>query len=80
MKVVLFILLLIVVLIAVVLIRTLTLKETSAKTAKIELDTSARADEYAQTLAKMIRKETISDRYNDDRTKFYEFHELFVKL
>ena len=80
MKVVLFILLLIVVLIAVVLIRTLTLKETSAKTAKIELDTSARADEYAQTLAKMIRKETISDRYNDDRTKFYEFHELLEEL
>lgn len=80
MKVVLFILLLIVVLIAVVLIRTLTLKETSAKTAKIELDTSARADEYAQTLAKMIRKETISDRYNDDRAKFYEFHELLEEL
>lgn len=80
MKVVLFILLLLAALIAVVLIRTLTLKETSAKTAKIKLDTSARADEYAQTLAKMIRKETISDRYNDDRTKFYEFHELLEEL
>ena len=67
-------------LITIVLVRTLLLKETPAKTAKVELDTSSRADEYAEILARMIRKETISDRYNPDRKKFYEFHDLLEEL
>ena len=80
MKILLYIVIAIVILVLVVLIRTLLLKETPAKTAKVELDTTARADEYARTLAKMIQKETISERYNSDRTKFYEFHELLEEL
>ena len=80
MKVVLFIVLALVLLVTVVLLRAVLLKETSAKTAKVELDTSARADEYAEILAKMIRKETISSRYDSDRTKFLEFHELLKEL
>ena len=80
MKILIYILLAIVVLIAVVLLRTLMLKPTSAMTAKVELDNSARADEYAKTLSKMIQKETISDRYDMDRTKFLEFHELLEEL
>ena len=44
MKVVLFIVLALVLLVAIVLLRAAMLKETPAKTAKVELDTSARAD------------------------------------
>ena len=80
MKILLYLLLGLGVLITIVLVRTLLLKETPAKTAKVELDTSSRADEYAEILARMIRKETISDRYNPDRKKFYEFHELLEEL
>lgn len=80
MKVVLFIVLAIVLLVAILLLRAVLLKETSAKNATVELDKSARADEYAEILAKMVRKETISDRYDTDRTKFLEFHELLEEL
>ena len=80
MRFVIYILLAILVLIAIVLLRTLLLKPTAAKTAKVELDNSARADEYAKTLAKMVQKETISDRYDMDRTKFLEFHDLLEEL
>ena len=69
---------------AIVLFRTLRLKLTAAKTAKIELDYSELAREYGRRLARMIQKETISARGNEDRTKFYEFHkeleELFPKV
>lgn len=69
---------------AIVLFRTLRLKPTAAKTAKIELDHSELAREYGRRLARMIQKETISARGNEDRTKFYEFHkeleELFPKV
>lgn len=54
--------------------RTLMIKPTAAKTAKIELDTSDRAVSYGKRLAKMIQKETISARGDEDRTKFYELH------
>lgn len=70
--------------VAVVLFRTLSLKPTAAKTAKIELDHSELAREYGRRLSKMVQKETISSRGNTDLTKFYEFHkeleELFPKV
>ena len=59
---------------AVVLIRTLRLKPTPAKTAKIDLENSERAKYYGQRLASMVQKETISARGQTDLTKFYELH------
>ena len=80
MKIVLIILAIIVVLIAIVLIRTALLKPTSALTAKVQLDESKRAEEYGEKLAKLVRKETISSRFDPDRTKFYEFHEILEEM
>lgn len=80
MKILLAVLLLLVLLIAVVLVRALLLKPTPAMTAKVELDASERAVEYGEKLAKMVRKETISSRFDPDRTKFYEFHEILEEL
>ena len=69
-------LLIIVILIAIVLFRAVLLKPTSAKMATVKLDESERAKKYGEELAKMVRKETISSRFDPDRTKFYEFHEI----
>ena len=80
MKIVLIILAIIAVLIAIVLIRTVLLKPTSALTAKVQLDESKRAEEYGEKLAKLVRKETISSRFDSDRTKFYEFHEILEEM
>lgn len=61
-------------------VRTLMVKPTAAKTATVELDTSPRAEEYGQRLAQMIRQETISSRYDPDRTKFYALHNKLEEL
>lgn len=74
------ILFLLIALIAVVLIRTFALKPTPAKDVKVKLDDSARSTEYGKRLARMIQKETISSRYEPDRTKFYEFHGVLEEL
>lgn len=60
--------------------RTSMLKPTSARKAKIELDTSERSVEYGKKLAKMVQVETISARGDNDRTKFYKFHETLEEL
>ena len=80
MKILAGVLLLLVVLIAVVLLRAVLLKPTPAKSAKVQLDDSDRAKEYGQKLAKMVQKETISSRFEPDRTKFYEFHEILEEM
>ena len=61
-------------LLLVAVIKTLFVKlpETSARLAVDE----KRSIEYAEKLGVLIKKETISDRDNDDKTKFYEFHKL----
>ncbi len=64
----------------IVVLRALLLKETEAKTVKIELDTSERAKTYGQQLAKMLQVETVSCRFDSDRRKFYKFHELLETL
>ncbi len=74
------ILILIVFLAAVLLIRTWMAKPTPAKTARVELQNDARAGEYGERLARMIRKETVSSRFDDDKTKFYEFHQILEEL
>ena len=63
-------------LLIIALLRALLMKPTSAKDAKVVLDTSERAEKYGQRLSRMIQKETISCRNQKDRTKFYEFHRL----
>jgi carboxypeptidase PM20D1 len=67
-------------LVIIVLTRTILLKPTSAQTAKIALDESERATVYGKQLAKMIQKETISSRFEPDRTKFLEFHDLLEEM
>lgn len=71
----------VIVLLAVIcVIRTLTVKPTAAKSASVPLEDSPRAEAYGQRLAQMIRCETISDRYDPDRSKFYAFHDTLEEL
>ena len=70
----------VVLLLAVVLLRAVLLKPTSAQTAKVKLDETPRAEEYGKKLAKLVQKETISSRFEGDRTKFLEFHELLEEM
>ncbi len=68
-------------LLAVILVfRTLSLKPTPAKTASIELDVSQRAKNYGKRLSKMIQKETISSRENEQIEKFLELHQVLEEL
>ena len=66
--------------ILVILARTLLLKPTSAKNAKVEFKKGQRAEKYGKQLAKLIQKETISSRFDEDRTKFLEFHEILEEM
>ena len=70
----------IVLLAGICVIRALTVKPTAAKNASIPLENSPRAEEYGQRLAQMIRCETISSRFDPDRSKFYAFHDLLEEL
>lgn len=74
------ILVVIMVLVGIVLLRTVMLKPTEAKFAKVTLDESERSATYGKQLAKMVQKETISSRFEEDRTKFYEFHNVLEEL
>ena len=80
MKILLTVLLLIALFICYLIINTLRLKPTDAKTAKVQLDTSDRAKKYGEALSEMIKKETVSFRAQDDRSKFYEFHKTLEEL
>ena len=64
----------------IVLVRTLILQPTSALHAKVELDQGVRAEKYGKQLAQLLQKETISGRYDTDRTKFYEFHDVLEAM
>ena len=80
MEFLLMILLLLVVLVAIVLLRAVCLKPTPAKKAKVTLDTGERAIEYGKKLSRLVQKETISSRFEPDRTKFLEFHEILEEM
>ena len=71
---------LLVLVVAVVLLRTVLLKPTSARNAKVELDYGPRAEKYGKQLSALVQKETISSRFDSDRTKFLEFHELLKEM
>jgi len=80
MKYLLFIFILLAVFATIVLLRAVMLQPTSAKTTKVSFDTGNRSIEYGKQLAKMVQKETISSRFDPDRTKFLEFHEILEEL
>lgn len=80
MEILLMILLLLVVLVAIVLLRAGCLKPTPAKEAKVTLDTGERAKEYGKKLSTLVQKETVSSRFEPDRTKFLEFHEILEEM
>lgn len=79
--IVLFILiLLIITILAVAITRTICNKNTEALTAKINYVDKERADTYGRMLSEMIRCETVSSRFETDKTKFYKFHETLEEL
>ena len=80
MKILLMILLLLVILVAIALLRAVLLKPTPAKEAKITLDDSERAVEYGKKLSALVQKETVSSRFEPDRIKFLEFHEILEEM
>ena len=67
-------------LIAVVLLRTVCLKPTAAKMATVDIKNDERAVQYGKRLAKLIQKETVSNRFDEDRTKFLEFHDILEEM
>ena len=80
MKILLILLGIIALLAVICVIRALLVKPTAAKTASVPLENTPRAEEYGQRLAQMIRCETISSRYDPDRSKFYAFHDTLEEL
>lgn len=80
MKIILILLCLFALFILFLVVRALSLKPTEAKNAKVVLDTSKRAEDYGSSLAEMIRCDTVSFRNQDDRSKFYAFHEKLERL
>lgn len=80
MKYLFYLLVLVLLLVLFVVLRTLMIKPTSAASAKVALDTSERASNYGERLAKMIRCETVSSRNQKDLQKFYEFHKVLEEL
>jgi len=74
------VLILILVLAAFVLGRTLLLKPTVAQTTKVQLDKSERAVKYGKELSRLIRVETVSSRFDPDRSKFLDFHKVLEEM
>lgn len=74
------ILLVVVALLAVAVIRAAMLKPTSALTAQPPKADAKRARAYAEKLAAMVRQETVSSRFDPDRSKFEKFQESLPAL
>ena len=60
---------------AVAVCRALAMKPTAAKTAKPPVSDPERAKAYGEKLAEMVKIETVSSRFDPDRTKFRAFQE-----
>ncbi len=71
---------LIVLLLLIALVKTLLVKETKAKDACFPDVDEGRARAYAEVLAKMVQKETISSRFDPAREKFLEFQEMLKPM
>lgn len=67
-------------LLAAALVRACLCRPTEALNAEISYQEPERAQAYAENLSRMVRHETISSRFSEDKTKFYLFHELLEKL
>ncbi len=80
MTVLLIILLIIVALLLICLVRALMLKPTEALTASRPQVDPQRTREYSDNLATMVKMETISSRYDPDRSKFYAFQKKLEEL
>ncbi|MCD8300372.1 MAG: M20/M25/M40 family metallo-hydrolase [Clostridiales bacterium] len=74
------ILLAIILLIVIVLLRAAIMRPTPARNAEVKLDTGEKTQYYGKRLARMVRKETVSNRDDEDKTKFYEFQEILTEL
>ena len=72
-NIILAVVILILLLAAVVVVRTCILQPTPAMTAKVELQENERAAAYGEALAKMIRKETVSSRFEEDKAQAFTF-------
>ena len=80
MRILLYIIAAVILFLLLVILKTALLKPTAAKDAKVQLDTSERAERYGKILSTMVQKETISGRDQENRTKYYEFHEILAEL
>lgn len=67
-------------LIAVLVARTYFLKPTPAQTAKVQIAAGERASDYGRKLSRLVQKETVSSRFDPDRTKFLEFHQILEEM
>ena len=65
---------------AVAVCRALAMKPTAAKTAKPPVSDPERAKAYGEKLAEMVKIETVSSRFDPDRTKFRAFQEHLQEL
>lgn len=74
------ILALLLVLVLVALLRAICLRPTSAQNAKVQLDEGIRAARYGEQLSVLVQKETVSSRFDEDRTKFLEFHDVLETM
>ena len=79
-KIILAIVAIIIILLLVCVLRTLLIKQTSAVTAQIPSADEKRSQSYGKDLSKLIQIETISSRYDNDRTKFYAFHDALEAM
>ena len=67
-------------LLAICALRALSVKPDSAAGAGIVYDAPEREAEYGRKLGAMIRCETVSSRFDSDKTKFRAFHKEMEKL
>lgn len=79
-KILLILVLVLLALLAVAVVRTALLRPTAARTAVPPESDPARAAAYAQTLSRMVQQETVSSRFDPDRTKFRAFQESLPAL
>lgn len=70
----------IILLLLICLIRTLTVHPTEAVNAKIASPDPKRSEAYGKSLSELVKIETISSRFDENRSKFYRFHEELEKM
>lgn len=70
----------IVLLLLICLVRTLSVHPTEAIQASIPKPAPKRSAAYGESLSRLVQIETISSRFDEDRSKFYRFHEELEKM